>query len=175
MCRQNSVTDELLVVDIKNSEWIDLSSGHEQVRKSLEKNIENSCVNKMATSPTMVKGAFRIGKTALLSYLFHYSWTTLSVPAFLIDLDDIIIKAKEYLIKNSFLEKIPNKDLNTIVEDILSEPLTFSIVSIICFISIADNTDANKSKYIIFIAEHHSLKYLNQSLYYLYLHLYKYS
>ena len=123
MCRQNSVTDELLVVDIKNSEWIDLSSGHEQVRKSLEKNIENSCVNKMATSPTMVKGAFRIGKTALLSYLFHYSWTTLSVPAFLIDLDDIIIKAKEYLIKNSFLEKIPNKDLNTIVEDILSEQI----------------------------------------------------
>ena len=77
----------------------------------------------MATSPTMVKGAFRIGKTALLSYLFHYSWTTLSVPAFLIDLDDIIIKAKEYLIKNSFLEKIPNKDLNTIVEDILSEQI----------------------------------------------------
>lgn len=123
MCKQNKVNDELLVVDIKNSEWIDLSIGHEQVRKSLEKNIENSCVNKMATSPTMVKGAFRIGKTALLSYLFHYSWTTLSVPAFLLDLDDIIIKVKEYLNKNTYLEKLPNKDLNTIVEGILSEQI----------------------------------------------------
>ena len=106
MSRQNLVADELLVVDIKNSEWIDLSSGHEQVRKSLEKNIENSCVNKVATSPTMVKGAFRIGKTALLSYLFHYSWTTLSVPTFLLDLDDIIIKAKEYLNKCGLKIKI---------------------------------------------------------------------
>jgi DNA replication protein DnaC len=56
------------------------------------------------TSPIMVKGAFGIGKTATLHYMFHYAWTKLGVPAFMLNLEDIIAEIKKYLIENNDLK-----------------------------------------------------------------------
>ncbi|MEA3505185.1 MAG: hypothetical protein U9R32_08310 [Bacteroidota bacterium] len=73
----NISTDKQLVSSIRNTEWIDLSTGHKTLRTSIEEQINSACVDKNDTSPIMVKGAFGIGKTATLHYMFHYAWTKL--------------------------------------------------------------------------------------------------
>ena len=92
----NLSTDKQLVSSIRNTEWIDLSPGHKTLRTSIEEHINNACVLKNDTSPIMVKGAFGIGKTATLHYMFHYAWTKLGVPAFMLNLEEIIAEIKKY-------------------------------------------------------------------------------
>jgi len=115
----NLNNDKLLVSSIRNSEWIDLSAGHKSLRTSIEDQIRSACVDKNDTSPIMVKGAFGIGKTATLHYLFHYAWTILGVPSFMLNLDDIIVEIRNYLSVNK-LEKLPNKDVSKVIGEILS-------------------------------------------------------
>ena len=67
MKKENNSTSRQLVSLITDTEWIDLSPNHESLREYLEGCIENSCVNKIGVSPVMVKGAFGIGKTAILN------------------------------------------------------------------------------------------------------------
>lgn len=115
----NISTDKQLVSSIRNTEWIDLSTGHNTLRTSVEEQINSACVVKNDTSPIMVKGAFGIGKTATLHYMFHYAWTKLGVPAFLLNLEDVIVEIKKYLAEND-LEKLPNKDVSKLIGDSLS-------------------------------------------------------
>lgn len=115
----NLSTDKQLVSSIRNTEWIDLSPGHKTLRTSIEEHINNACVLKNDTSPIMVKGAFGIGKTATLHYMFHYAWTKLGVPAFMLNLEEIIAEIKKYLIENN-IEKLPNKEVSKIIGGILS-------------------------------------------------------
>ncbi|WP_298286835.1 hypothetical protein [uncultured Lutibacter sp.] len=118
----NLSTDKQLVSSIRNTEWIDLSSGHKNLRNSIEEQINSACVGKNDTSPIMVKGAFGIGKTATLHYMFHYAWTKLGVPAFLLNLEDIIIEIKKHLAENDS-EKLPNKDVSKVIGNLLSEQI----------------------------------------------------
>lgn len=115
----NISTDKQLVSSIRNTEWIDLSTGHKTLRASIEEQINSACVDKNDTSPIMVKGAFGIGKTATLHYIFHYAWTMLGVPAFLLNLEDVIIEIKKHLSEND-LEKLPNKDVSKVIGGLLS-------------------------------------------------------
>lgn len=115
----NISTDKQLVSSIRNTEWIDLSTGHKTLRTSIEEQINSACVDKNDTSPIMVKGAFGIGKTATLHYMFHYAWTKLGVPAFLLNLENIIIEIKKYLEENG-LGKLPNKDVSKVVGGLLT-------------------------------------------------------
>ena len=86
-----------LTSSVRNAVWIDLSNNHTSTREFLEEQIKEACVNKNDTSPVMVKGAFGIGKTATLHYLFHYAWTKLKVPAFYVNLEQIIEELKIYV------------------------------------------------------------------------------
>jgi hypothetical protein len=115
----NLSTDKQLVSSIRNTEWIDLSIGHKSLRTSIEEHINNACVLKNDTSPIMIKGAFGIGKTASLHYMFHYAWTKLGVPAFLMNLEDVIAVIKQYLSDNN-LEKLPNKEVSKVIGKTLS-------------------------------------------------------
>lgn len=118
----NITTDKQLVSSIRNTEWIDLSPGHKDLRLSIEDYIKSSCVDKNDTSPIMVKGAFGIGKTATLHYMFHFAWTILSIPTFLINLEDIIIAIRRYNKENG-IDKIPNKSVSKVIGKILSEQI----------------------------------------------------
>jgi len=74
------------------------------------------------TSPIMVKGAFGIGKTATLHYMFHYAWAELRVPAFFVNLEDIVVEIKKHL-SNNDLVKLPNKDVSKMIGDLLSKQI----------------------------------------------------
>jgi hypothetical protein len=115
-------TDKQLTSSIRDTEWIDLSPGHMSLRTSIEEHIRGACIEKNDTSPIMVKGAFGIGKTATLHYAFHYAWTKLGVPAFLVHLEDVIVEVKKYLDENDLLE-LPNKDLGRLIGTILSNQI----------------------------------------------------
>jgi len=117
----NSISSQLVSL-IDNTEWIDLSENHKSLRKYLENCIEMSCVKKTGNSPVMVKGAFGIGKTAILHYLFHYGWTKLNIPVFQMDLSEIISILKEH---NSHceLEKTPNEDVGKVIGDSLKKQI----------------------------------------------------
>lgn len=79
------------IPNLKNLKWIDLSENHQKIRKKVEEYISISCRDRSAdANPLMVKGAFGVGKTNMLSYAFTYAWTELGVPAFFIDLNSII-------------------------------------------------------------------------------------
>ena len=103
-----------LVSSIQDVAWIDLSDSHKRLRQYLETNITNACVRKQSINPIMVKGAFGIGKTATLHYLFHYAWTVLHVPAFILNLADLIDEISRYLAERN-LTRLPNKDVSRIL------------------------------------------------------------
>ncbi len=81
---------------IKRTRWIDLSSEHRKLRKELEEDTRLACVEKEQMQPIMLQGAFGIGKTNCLYYLFHYGWCILKAPIFFISLDELIHPIKEY-------------------------------------------------------------------------------
>lgn len=107
-----------LTSSVRNAVWIDLSNNHTSTREFLEEQIKEACVNKNDTSPVMVKGAFGIGKTATLHYLFHYAWTKLKVPAFYVNLEQIIEELKIY-VKDQGLTKLPNTLVSKFIGDLL--------------------------------------------------------
>jgi len=100
---------------IKNTKWIDLSKEHLKLRENLETEIKLSCVEKKPTNPSKVDGAFRIGKSQLLYYLFHYAWGQLHVPALYLKLADIIEILKEY--KGEQEDKIPKSEVTNILNE----------------------------------------------------------
>jgi hypothetical protein len=104
---------------IKRTQWIDLSKEHELIRTRLEKSLKDALLDKkQGIDPIMIKGAFGIGKTNTLYYLFHYSWCELENPAILISLDELIgyLKTK---IKELSLSRIPNTELGKLIQDFI--------------------------------------------------------
>jgi hypothetical protein len=115
-----NISETQLVSSIRNTVWIDLSPSHKELRTFLEESVENACVKHRDTSPIMVKGAFGIGKTATLHYLFHHSWTKLNIPCFILNLGQLNKEIASYL-KDSDLQELPNKDVCKIIGKILDK------------------------------------------------------
>jgi len=109
-----------LISSIQEANWIDLTDAHKELREYLELSVKTACVDKKSTAIVMVKGAFGIGKTAALHYLFHYAWTVLKVPTFMFDLSGLIEIIKEYLAERE-LSKLPNKDVSRILGDFIEQ------------------------------------------------------
>ena len=61
---------------IKRTKWVDLSNEHKKLRETVESDLKEGC-NKGNIQPIMLQGAFGIGKSTTLYYLFHYGWERL--------------------------------------------------------------------------------------------------
>lgn len=72
-----------LISVVKNAKWIDLSPKHKELREFLEQSMSDP--NKII----MIKGAFGIGKTNTLHYLFHYGWCKLKTPVLFVSLEKL--------------------------------------------------------------------------------------
>ena len=81
---------EIYTASIRETRWIDLSDKHETARKNLEDAIRLWCIEGKDVNPIQINGAFRIGKSQLLYYLFHYAWSELKIPAFFIRLETVV-------------------------------------------------------------------------------------
>ena len=107
---------------IKATKWVDLSDEHKQLRTKLENDIESACCGNDYCQPIMLQGAFGIGKTTTLNYLFHYAWEVLKVPAFHILLSDLVDVVKAAA-KQQSVDKIQNEDLAKIIISVLDEQI----------------------------------------------------
>lgn len=103
---------------IKTTRWIDLSPDHKNLRKELEQDTLKASVNKEQIQPIMLQGAFGIGKTNSLYYIFHYGWCKLKTPTFLISLDEITKAVKEIALKQP-TGKIQNDQLGPFINKLL--------------------------------------------------------
>lgn len=103
---------------IKATKWVDLSDEHKQLRASLENDIATTCCGKEYNQPIMLQGAFGIGKTTTLNYLFHYAWEVLKVPTFHILLSDLVEVVKNAAVEQG-VEKIQNELLVKIIKNVL--------------------------------------------------------
>jgi hypothetical protein len=106
-----------LVSSIQDTRWIDLGDSHKALREYVESAVNSACVDQNNVAPIMVKGAFGIGKTAILHYLFHYSWTKLKVPAFMLNLSDLIDEINAYITERE-IDKLQNKDVSKVLDRI---------------------------------------------------------
>jgi hypothetical protein len=107
---------------IKTTRWIDLSPDHKNLRKELEHDTLKAGVNKEQIQPIMLQGAFGIGKTNSLYYIFHYGWCKLKTPTFLVSLDEITKAVKEFALEQP-TGKIPNDQLGQFINEILLRQL----------------------------------------------------
>ena len=107
---------------IKTTRWIDLSPDHKNLRKELEQDTLKAGVNKEQIQPIMLQGAFGIGKTNSLYYIFHYGWCKLKTPTFLVSLDEITKSVKEFALEQP-TGKIPNDQLGSFINEILLRQL----------------------------------------------------
>ena len=107
---------------IKTTRWIDLSPDHKNLRKELEQDTLKAGVNKEQIQPIMLQGAFGIGKTNSLYYIFHYGWCKLKTPTFLVSLDEITKSVKEFALEQP-TGKIQNDQLGPFINEILLRQL----------------------------------------------------
>lgn len=113
---------ETYISQIKSTEWVDLSNEHKRIRTSLEHVIENTCCSNGYSQPIMLQGAFGIGKTATLNYLFHYAWEVLKVPTFHLLLSDLVDIIKE-VAKQQGVDQIQNEDLGLIIKNTIDNQI----------------------------------------------------
>ena len=107
---------------IKATNWVDLSPEHTQLRQTLESDIANTCCGNEYRQPIMLQGAFGIGKTTTLNYLFHYAWEVLKVPTFHILLSDLVEIIKTTA-KDQGVEQIQNEDLGRIIKSAIDDQI----------------------------------------------------
>lgn len=107
---------------IKTTRWIDLSPDHKNLRKELEQDTLKAGVNKEQIQPIMLQGAFGIGKTNSLYYIFHYGWCKLKTPTFLVSLDEITKSVKEFALEQP-TGKIQNDQLGPFINEIILRQL----------------------------------------------------
>ena len=107
---------------IKATNWVDLSPEHTQLRNTLEDDIANTCCGNEYRQPIMLQGAFGIGKTTTLNYLFHYAWEVLRVPTFHILLSDLVEIIKTTAKQNN-VEQIQNEELGRIIKKVIDEQI----------------------------------------------------
>ena len=79
---------------IKRTKWVDLSNEHKKLRETVESDLKEGC-NKGNIQPIMLQGAFGIGKSTTLYYLFHYGWEVLKTPTFYMPLAKIVDAVKK--------------------------------------------------------------------------------
>ena len=79
---------------IKRTKWVDLSNEHKRLRETVESDLKEGC-NKGNIQPIMLQGAFGIGKSTTLYYLFHYGWEVLKTPTFYMPLAKIVDAVKK--------------------------------------------------------------------------------
>lgn len=107
---------------IKETEWIDLSSEHRNLRiYYLEQTVRDACVERRPVQPLMLQGAFGIGKSTCLYYMFHYAWCICKVPAFIVQLDRLVNKLETITEANS--RKIRNDEIGPLLSAILNEQI----------------------------------------------------
>lgn len=104
---------------IKRTRWIDLSSEHKKLRQELENDLNQACVDKDQMQPIMLQGAFGIGKTNSLYYLFHFGWCVLNTPTFLVSLDELTQYIKSFA-EQQPSGKIQNSELGPYINSILA-------------------------------------------------------
>ena len=107
---------------IKQTRWIDLSDEHKSLRETLEKDTKSACCEGGHEQPIMLQGAFGIGKTTTLFYLFHYAWEVLKVPAFYITLSKIVDRVKEKAAETSS-GKVENSEISKIISEMIEEQI----------------------------------------------------
>jgi hypothetical protein len=99
-----------LISVVKDAQWIDLSPNHKELREYLENSIQKVCVENKPDKVIMVKGAFGIGKTNTLHYLFHYGWCKLKVPVLFVSLEKLFPILEKYALEQP-TKKIGNVEL----------------------------------------------------------------
>ena len=105
-----------LISVVKNAKWIDLSPKHKELREFLEQSMADP--NKII----MIKGAFGIGKTNTLHYLFHYGWCKLKTPVLFVSLE------KLYPVLEKYANEKPGKKIGNVeLCDFLDEKVNSAI------------------------------------------------
>lgn len=108
---------------IKSVKWVDLSTEHKNLRVEVENDLKKACVENGNIQPIMLKGAFGIGKSTTLYYLFHYGWEILKTPTFYMPLAKIVDKVKEEASKRES-GKVENDQLSGIIKEMLNTQIS---------------------------------------------------
>lgn len=128
-----------LISVVKDANWIDLSPNHKELRKYLENSIQEVCVKRKPGKVIMVKGAFGIGKTNTLHYLFHYGWSKLAVPVLFVSLEKLFPILEKYALEQP-TKKIGNVELCEYLDSLVKSAIE----------AIKNNTPNDASKLFFF-------------------------
>lgn len=107
---------------VKQTKWIDLSNEHKRLREEVEKDLRKGCCEKGNIQPIMLQGAFGIGKTNTLYYIFHYCWEVLQTPALYLPLAKIVNEVKKEA-KSNDSGKVENNRLSLILKKMIDEQI----------------------------------------------------
>lgn len=107
---------------VKQTKWIDLSNEHKRLREEVEKDLRKGCCEKGNIQPIMLQGAFGIGKTNTLYYIFHYCWEVLQTPALYLPLAKIVDEVKKEA-KSNDSGKVENNRLSFILKKMIDEQI----------------------------------------------------
>ena len=107
---------------VKQTRWIDLSNEHKRLREEVEKDLRKGCCEKGNIQPIMLQGAFGIGKTNTLYYIFHYCWEVLQTPALYLPLAKIVDEVKKEA-KSNDSGKVENNRLSLILKKMIDEQI----------------------------------------------------
>ena len=107
---------------IKKTRWVDLSNEHQRLRETVEKDLKSGCCENGNIQPIMLQGAFGIGKSTTLYYLFHYGWEVLHTPTFYMPLAKIVEEVKKEAV-NSPTGKVENNELSIIIRKMISSQI----------------------------------------------------
>ena len=107
---------------IKKTKWIDLSNEHKRLRDTVEHDLREGCCENGNIQPIMLQGAFGIGKTTILYYIFHYCWEVLKTPAFYMPLAKIVEEVKKEATSNES-GKVENHRLSLIIKKLIDEQI----------------------------------------------------
>ena len=108
---------------VKKTKWIDLSNEHKRLRQEVEQDLREGCCYKGNIQPIMLQGAFGIGKTNTLYYIFHYCWEVLKTPALYMPLAKIVDEVKKEAKANGS-GKVENNRLSLILKKMIDEQIT---------------------------------------------------
>lgn len=111
-----------LISVVKDAHWIDLSPNHKELREYLENSVKQVCVEHKPGKVIMVKGAFGIGKTNTLHYLFHYGWCKLGVPVLFVSLEKLFPVLEKYALEQP-TKKIGNVDLCNYLDSLVKSAI----------------------------------------------------
>ena len=111
-----------LISVVKDAHWIDLSPNHKELREYLENSVQQVCVERKPGKVILVKGAFGIGKTNTLHYLFHYGWSKLSVPVLFVSLEKLFPVLEKYALQQP-TKKIGNVDLCNYLDSLVKQAI----------------------------------------------------